>query len=34
MLVATTGYAQTLPYHQLNIMLHPELTNLAMECGR
>jgi len=29
MLVATTGYAQTLPYHQLNIMPHLELTNLA-----
>lgn len=33
MLVAATGYAQTLPYHQLNIMPHPELTNLAKGVG-
>ncbi|MGA7750396.1 MAG: signal protein PDZ, partial [Gallionella sp.] len=31
MLVASAGYAQTLPYHELNIVLHPELHTLEAE---
>ena len=31
MFVAATGYAQTLPYHQLKIVLHPEQHSLAAE---
>src|SRR5665647_2126504 len=31
MFIAATGYAQTLPYHQLKIVLHPEQHSLAAE---
>src|SRR5665647_2147886 len=31
MFVAATGYAQTLPHHQLKIVLHPERHSLAAE---